>query len=64
MVANDYSAAAPVPVCDILLKIGAIMWFCDFYLWCDIFYFLWFEFTIESIENKFMSGMYHAYSQF
>ena len=25
MVADDYSAAAPVPVCDILLKIGAIM---------------------------------------
>ena len=39
MVADDYSAAVPVPVCDILLKIGAIMWFCDFYLWCDIFIF-------------------------
>ena len=39
MVANDYSAAVPVPVCDILLKIGGIMWFCDFYLWCDIFIF-------------------------
>ena len=24
-VADDYSAAVPVPVCDILLKIGAIM---------------------------------------
>ena len=28
------------------------------------FYFLWFEFIIESIENKFMPGMFHAYSQF
>ena len=25
VVADDYSAAVPVPVCDILLKIGAIM---------------------------------------
>ena len=24
-VADDYSATVPVPVCDILLKIGAIM---------------------------------------
>ena len=30
MVADDYSATVPVPVCDILLKIGTIMWFCDF----------------------------------
>ena len=39
MVADDYSATVPVPVCDILLKIGAIMWFCDFYLWRDIYIF-------------------------
>ena len=39
MVADDYSATVPVPVCDILLKIGAIMCFCDFYLWRDIYIF-------------------------
>ena len=66
MVADDYSATVPVPVCDILLKIGSIMWFCDFYvcLMAWYLYFLWFEFIIESIENKFMPGMYHTYSQF
>ena len=66
MVADGYSAAIAVPVCDILLKIWShyvIIW-----LLLDIFYFLWFEFNSQLTEKKFLSGMYHVlnypYSQF
>ena len=53
MVTPGYSAAVAVPACDILLKSYAITWFCDFYVWCDIFIFYDMNLLVNRLKRNF-----------